>query len=193
MGQFLYLLLGDAIGAIMSYSLPFLVGAPRYVWLSRKQRQVVEGVWHSYHYTRKSSKPELLHTRWIIRRTLRGQLLVSCWGDDSAPSYKRTSIQGRGNAFQEHGFLVMTVAAMKYRAQWSIRVRDPIPSNEKCVPGLWLSFDFDGKLIAGPIFFAREPITETEAATLIRSLIAVNPQYRQLGLERITRPSGVVV
>jgi hypothetical protein len=60
---------------------------------------------------------------------------------------------------------------------------DPIAPEEKLVPGLWLSFDFDGKLIAGPMIFSRRELTDEQAESLFKSEVFATPTKRQLGVE----------
>ena len=46
-----------------------------------------------------------------------------------------------------------------------------MPRNEECIPGIWLGFDLDGEMIAGPIAFARSPVALSEAESLLKSHI----------------------
>jgi hypothetical protein len=183
MNGLLYLLPGAVIGAIVTYALPAVVGIPRYLWQIHKGETAAEGIWYSYHWTRKDHAPHTRFTRWKIKRNFRGQLCVRSWGSDASPAYKRSAFHGKGTAFREWGFLVISSASRYYNGQWTIRLLDPIVPEEKLVPGLWLSFDFDGKLIAGPMIFSRRLLPDAEVESLLKSLIFVTPANRQLGVE----------
>jgi hypothetical protein len=183
MSGLFYLLPGAILGAIVGYALPVIVGVPRYLWQIRKGETSAEGIWYSYHWTRKEHAPHIRFTRWKIRRNFNGQLCVRTWGSDASPAYMRSTFHGKGTAFREWGFLVIDSASRYYNGHWTIRLLDPIVPEEKLIPGLWLSFDFDGKLIAGPIIFSRKLLPDTEVEYLLKSQIFVTSASRQLGVE----------
>jgi hypothetical protein len=178
-----YLLPGAIIGAIITYALPFIIWIPRYLWQIYKGDTAPEGIWYSYHWTRKNHVPHIRFTRWKIRRNFRGQLSVRSWERPASPAYKRSEYSGKGIAFREFGFLVINSTSRFYYGQWTIRVLDPIAPEGKEVPGLWLSFDFDGKLIAGPMVFSRRELTDEQAESLFKSQVFVTHANRQLGVE----------
>ena len=184
MNGLLYLLPGAVLGAMISYLLPGIIGLPKYIWQIHKGDTAAEGIWHSYHCTRKQGLAHIRRTRWKIKRNFRGQFTAKCWGNDASPLYKRSRLQGKGTAFREAGFLVITAKSTSYFGHWTIRILDPLIPEEAFYPGLWLSYDFDGKLIAGPIVFTHQPLTEAEAQSLLRSQIfVVSTTNRQLGVE----------
>jgi hypothetical protein len=183
MQALLYLLPGAIIGAIISYALPFIIGIPRYFWQIYKGETAPEGIWYSYHWTRKDQLPHIRFSRWRIRRNFRGQFSVRSWERPASPAYKRSEYQGKGTAFREWGFLVISSTSRHYYGQWTIRLLDPIVPGEKEVPGLWLSFDFDGKLIAGPIVFSRRELSDEQAMSFFKSQVFVTHANRQLGVE----------
>jgi hypothetical protein len=179
MQEFTYLLIGGVVGAAIQYVFPYFVGFPRYVWLHRKYKRAAEGIWYSYHFTRKNHQVQTVSTRWRIRRNYRGKLSVKGWRSGTF-AMGSGSIQCKGSAFTEEGFLVISVQATRYEAHWSIRVNNPIPTDEHFVSGLWLSYDFDGDLTAGPIIFSRETMDFREAELLLKEGTTVSPPYKLL-------------
>jgi hypothetical protein len=183
MNGVLYLLPGALLGAVVSYFLPVIIGLPKYIWQIFKGEAAAEGTWYSYHSTRMNNATHLRRTRWMIKRNFRGQFTARCWGDNAGPLYKRTRIQGKGIAFREAGFLVIAAKSTSYHGHWTIRILDPLVPEETFYPGLWLSYDFDGKLIAGPILFTRQIMPEPDARLLLRNQICVSSVDRQLRVE----------
>lgn len=174
MKELAYILPGAALGAILSYIVPFIVTTPRYVAQTFRDKTVVEGVWHSYHATLKSYSPEIRHHRWLIKRSVRGNFSLKCWDETAAPAYRRTATYATGTAFVERGFLIITATAPKYEGQATFRLLKPISFNEDRVPGVWLGYDYDGQIIAGPVFFSRKEVTPAEADSILKSLVSAS-------------------
>ena len=177
-----YILPSAALGAILTSILSFAVTAPRYVVRTFRNKTVVEGEWHSYHCTIKSSSPEIRHHRWLIKRSVRGNFSLKCWDERGAPKYRHSTIYANGTAFLERSFLIITASTRKYDGQATFRLLNPISTNEDCVPGIWLSYDYDGRMIAGPVFFSRTVVTPAEADSTLKSLLSASGNYRLLGL-----------
>ena len=97
MHALLYLLPGAIIGALITYALPFIIWIPKYLWEIYKGKTAPEGIWYSYHWTRKDQLPHVRFTRWRIRRNFRGQLSVRSWERDASPAYKRSNTAGKAS------------------------------------------------------------------------------------------------
>jgi hypothetical protein len=177
------ILLSAAVGAVAQHYFSYVAGLPRYLWQRIRNKPTTEGVWYSYHYTRQNSVPLLKAVTWTITRNFRGQLVTVCQFDGSE------DLRGTGILFRERGFLVLRTSATTYEeAEWAIRILDPWPTNDRIVPGLWLSVDFDGELTAGPIVFSRETLVSSKAEQYVKRCTSVNQQYRLLGLQKDRRP-----
>jgi hypothetical protein len=179
------LLLSGLTGAAIQRYFDYVTGFPGYVWRRLRSRPALDGTWYSYHYSRQHSRPLLKTVAWVIRRDFRGHYLAKCQYDDSP------ALRGAGSVSRERGFLVLHVSATTYEAEWTIRILDPLPTNERVVPGLWLSYDFDGELIAGPMIFGRERMSEAQAEDVLRSRTSVSPTCRLLGVRRALTRSTV--
>ena len=160
MTTLIYLLPGAAIGAIMSYILPFLVDMPPYLIRFLQHQHIIEGKWYSYHYTKQSNKPMLRKLCWNIRRDIRGTFTIVCW-DDTGKASKPHPSYGRGKAFVERGHLVLEWVVRKEHAHVTCRILEPIAANE-IGAGLWLCYDLDGTLAAGPMVFVRDELSSSE-------------------------------
>lgn len=192
MNGLLYLLPGALLGAFLSYFIPAIIGLPKYIWQVYKGDTAAEGIWYSYHCTRKGGVAHIRQTRWKIKRNFRGEFAARCWADDASPRYKRSRIQGKGTAFRESGFFVITAKSTSYHGHWTIRILDPLVPLETFYPGLWLSYDFDGKLIAGPIIFTHQPLPDVKVQSVLKSQIFVLTENRQLGVELGKKPRKVI-
>lgn len=186
MNGLLYLLPGALLGAVASYLLPVIIGLPRYIWRFYVKDTAAEGNWYSYHCTRKDGAAHVRSTYWKIKKNLHGEFSARCYA--RLPN-GRLHLQGKGAAIREFGFLVITAKSKSYNGHWTIRILDPLVPEETFYPGLWLSFDFDHKLIAGPIIFSQKPMAEADAKSLLRSQISVLNADRQLRVVR--SPKGV--
>ena len=172
------LLPGALLGAALAYILPFIIGALPYLLRARRQQRVIEGEWYSYHYTRQSDEPRIRTLHWKIKQDIRGSLTAACW-DATDDSSRRPPNYGKGKAYSERGHLVLDLFSQKDHAHIACRLLEPIGTNEISA-GLWLSFDLNGTLVAGPIILSRRELTSTDAESLIRSRVAALPACKLL-------------
>lgn len=179
MEEFKYLLIGGVIGAAIQHVFPYVIGFPRYLWLRHKYKRAAEGIWYSYHFTRKNQQVRTVSTKWKVERNYRGRLVVTGRRNGGLAAGEGV-LQCKGSAFTEEGFLVILVQATGYDAHWSIRVNNPIPTNEQSVCGLWLSYDFDGDLTAGPILFSRDVMDLQQAELMLKRSVSASTSYKLL-------------
>lgn len=170
MATLIYLLPGAALGAIISYVLPFLVGMPPYLIRVLQHQHIIEGKWYSYHYTKQSNRVILRRLRWNIRRDIRGTFTVTCW-DDIGKAHKHPIKYGRGKAFIERGHIIMEWVIRKEHAHVTCRILEPIAANE-IGAGLWLCYDLDGTLAAGPMVLVRDELDASDGEALLKSRVS---------------------
>lgn len=188
MTNLIYLLPGAILGAVLSYILPFIVGVVPYLVRVRQHQHIIEGKWYSYHYTSQSNQPKVRKLRWSVRQDVRGSFTAVCW-DDLDPSHKHPPNYGRGKAFLERGHLVLELFSQKDHSHITCRILEPIATNEVSA-GLWLAFDLDGTLMAGPIVFARNELALNDAEALLKSRVSAVSAYKLLEVPTQMRAAG---
>ena len=137
------------------------------------EKDIIERRWYEYHYSRQNSRPILRHNLLLVKRKSRNVFNV------------KTSAEGNyeGILVKERSHLVIHLRGVgNYQALWEIRLQEPVPENDKIIPGLWLSFDFDGQIISGPIILSQAALSDEQAERYLRQLIQItHTDYRLLG------------
>lgn len=188
MATLLYLLPGALLGAVLSYILPFIVEGLPYLMRASHEQRVIEGEWYSFHYTKQSDQPKIRKMRWSIRRHIRGGYTASCW-DDTDSTHKDPINYGKGKAFLDRGHVILDLFSQKDHAHITCRILEPIATNE-IGAGLWLSFDLDGTLIAGPIILTRQELAFSDAESELKSRVSAFPAYKILEVPTHSRVKG---
>ena len=186
MANLFYLLPGAALGAILSYIIPFLVGAFRSLVRVVRHQRTLEGDWFSYHYTKQSHQPRVRQMRWKIKQDFRGHFTTICRGEDIDPARSRPPTKQRGTATLERGHLLITVFSRENHVHSTCLIPEPIAFNETSA-GLWLGFDLDGRLTTGPIIFTRETLDLGKAESLLKSCISARSAFRILESAKVMR------
>ena len=138
------------------------------------KQDIIEGKWYGCHYSRLNYQAILRREECYITRRNKNTFNVRFSAEEDY----------RGHLVKERGHLVIHLQGIgSYQAHFDIRLQEPIPGKDRIMPGLWMSFDFDGRLIAGPIVFSRDLLTDDEATRYLRSLVEITRlDNRLLGL-----------
>ncbi|MBU1297697.1 MAG: hypothetical protein KKB77_00910 [Bacteroidetes bacterium] len=66
------------IGAVIGYILPYLLKFIRYILSFPFRKELLEGIWHAYHFTRMhGGKTFLRHERWKVERDGLNRLVIT--------------------------------------------------------------------------------------------------------------------
>lgn len=141
--------------------------------LGKNRQDTLEGKWYGYHFSRRNRLPILRREMCSIKRIGSKKYLITL---SSEGEY-------RGYLTKERGHIIIHLEGTgDYGSHFDLRMEEPIPEN-KIVAGLWVSFDFDGRIIAGPEILSRDMLSDDEAKGYLRNLVHVtNPDERLLGL-----------
>jgi len=178
MNNLIYLLPAAIVGAAVSYIFPFAVGTFPYLFRTLQHQHLIEGKWYSYHYTRQSNQPRVRELQWRVKRGMRGDFMAVC-RDKNDASRRRTSNYGKGKVFAERGHLVLELLSQQDHSRITCRLLEPIATND-VTPGIWLAFDLDGTLVAGPIIFTRNELIPSDIERVLKSRISAVPAYKLL-------------
>jgi hypothetical protein len=162
------------LGAVLGYLLNHIGVAIRWLRSLGQRTDLLERQWHEYHFSRKNSLPILRHDKFSFKKKGKNEFEVHCSAEDE---YKGSLVKVRGH------LVIHLIGAKSYVSHWDIRLLEPVPKNEKILPGLWIGFDFDGKIISGPIILSQELLTNTQATQYLQQLIQItNVDHLLLGL-----------
>ena len=121
----------------------------------------VEGSWYGYYFAFVDGKSKLILEKWIIKKGLRENLVVSVeTTPEKIPSYKGEMQLQRDN-------LVVRLKAQEYPSETFTIFKAPVPGNDNNVIGIWLGLDLNGEVMAGPGVLSREPLSESELRELL--------------------------
>jgi hypothetical protein len=158
------------LGAIAGYLLPYFIKVLILV-LRRFQREIAEGVWHVYHITIREGTPQIEHTVWNIRKGLLSEYVVK----ESKPSLKGTIYKGT-LSFERNFWLIKLNS--KHEEGVSIRLYKPITTAHERTWGLYLSFDFQGRAMAGPLVISKQEIIDVEILKFLSEKVSIQSKVR---------------
>jgi hypothetical protein len=167
------------IGALAGYLLPHLSKVLVYV-ARRFQRATIEGKWYVYHITNRGGELQVEPAAWNIRKGYDSKFVVveSFKEDLKGPMYK-------GQMSFERNFLLVKLRAVKHEEEVSIRLFNPIPTADAYTWGLFLSLDFQGNPIAGPVAISRRELSPADALELLLDKTKVHANMKVLTLANI--------
>jgi hypothetical protein len=164
--------IGGVVGAGFAYFLPYAIAFPGFLW-NLRTRDPIEGMWHSYHISWSQSDPNLpskqvlRHNLWSIRRAFKGGYSVAV---EAEGNYRGTLVKERGH------LVVQARGVNRYTATLFLRLKEPVPiENDEIMRGMWLSFDFDQRITAGPIILSRDVLGEGDANAKLNSVVKDAP------------------
>lgn len=122
-------------------------------WLKKDH---LEGRWYKYHLSYRHGEPEIFETIWFIRRGLLNPYRIT---------YKHSgqSLTYRGSMKIEKDQMLFVLKASSHQETVIYRTNNPIPSVNKFVYGLWMSYDHDVRIASGATLMCKEKIPKDKA------------------------------
>jgi hypothetical protein len=135
----------------------------KFVVFSMFRRGILEGTWHSYHFTRMGNKTILRYEEWKIRRDWQNRLSIKT-NDPNDPLLKY-----RGFISKEKNHLIIILKGLEHEEEVQMRFSSIIPTGKDISYGLAMGVDFNGKPQCLVRIMSREKLTNENARRLLES------------------------
>ena len=158
------LTVGATLGALLGAAFPFIWSSLRFVvadLILRRARDVLEGPWHAYHFTRRDGSIRLRHEIWFIRRNWRSRMVVST-EDPESPNLKYT-----GLVVRENDEIFVTLSGVAHKERDLYRFHKWIPDAD-VLYALNLGVDLNNRPMCVLYLLTREPLTDSRAREALR-------------------------
>jgi hypothetical protein len=174
-------ILANILSVVLGLALPELIRLIRFLWRRRKSDRL-ERDWFEYHVTFVGGQAFIVGGTWSVRRGLKGLRVDYKHRDDATLSYK-------GLIARERGHLLATLHASSDAETLYYRFIDPVGSRT-VVPGLWLSYDREGRICSGSALLSLEAIDDTVVGRMLSAAVDLDASLPAL---RITGDSAIPV
>lgn len=163
------------IGAIIGYILPYIIKFV--VFIFRKfQHDTAEGSWFVYHPSNRGGKLQIEKSAWRIGKGIFNPFVVR---------ETREGVRGlvaKGSLYYERNFWLIRLKAIMHDEEVSIRLFNPISTADEIVWGLYLSLDFQGNPIAGPVVISRKELSPDEMLQFLSGKLKVDNKMKLITL-----------
>ncbi len=161
------------IGAILGLLMPFIWKI--LVFSVRKlSTHHLEGLWFGYYFIIENDVPKLGSETLQIQKGIFHYLVIEGESLNQAISIQQ---KYSGNVYEERNFLIIQMKPTGHDEHIFIRLKRPIPGNDKFMYGLWSALDFDGNASVGPMIMSRKELSKTELER-IRDKIHFIPELK---------------
>ncbi|MEM0978803.1 MAG: hypothetical protein AAGH78_00880 [Cyanobacteria bacterium P01_H01_bin.58] len=120
------------------------------------KKDYLVGEWYKYHLSYKYGEPELFETTWLIRRGFLNPYRITY-------NHSGKSLIYRGSMKIEKDQMLFVLKASSHQETVIYRTNNPIPSANKYVYGLWMSYDHDVKIASGATLMCRKKMPKDKA------------------------------
>jgi|SRR5882724_1651074 len=152
------------IGAILGLLLPYMMYLLRFLWRYRKSDRL-EKSWFEYHATFTEGRAIIVGGTWHIKKGFRHRLVVTFQHE------KDDGLKYKGVLHKERGHILAVLASISDDEETLYyRFVTPVGS-QSTVPGLWLSYDRDGRVCAGSAILSQEPLEETAVGPILSNMV----------------------
>jgi len=149
------------ISAIIGYVLPYILKFIRYILNLPFRKELLEGTWHAYHFTRMQSKTLCRYEKWRIKRDILNRLIITT-EDPQNPD-----LIYKGIISVERNYLLILLRGCKHKEELQMRFFDIIPTGQDIAYGLAMGVDFNNKPQCLVRIMSRKELTEEEAKEIL--------------------------
>lgn len=127
------------------------------------------GEWYEYHWSRVHGKQVFRKDRWVIQKTTFEHLTVLIKDSSS----EKTIYEGK--LYREGNHWIKETKGKDHVESTFSRLTNPIPPLDEMFIGIFISTDFDGKILGGVQLLCRRELTEAEAVAALTKSAHVDP------------------
>jgi hypothetical protein len=161
------------IGAVIGLLLPYLVDVTKYLWRYWKSEPLV-GQWFEYHANFVGGENHISSGVWKINKGFSHEFTVNFTHNTGG------KLEYRGALFEERGHIVAELKSYSHRNEsLYYRFMNPIAS-ERVIPGIWLSFERDGRICSGAAILSKEELPMSEVLGTLKTLIESSSKFPAL-------------
>lgn len=146
----------------IGYALPYITKFVQFIVGFLFRKELLEGTWHAYHFTRMNDKAFLRYEKWTIKRNLLNRLIIE------TEDPKNPDLKYKGVISTERNYLLILVKGVRHKEEGQMRFFDIIPTGQDMVFGLLMGVDFDNKPQCLVRIISRKELTDEEAKEIIR-------------------------
>ena len=157
------LIAGMVGGAIIGYTLPYLIKLICYIVSLLFGKELLGGTWHVYHFTRMRGTTYLRYEKWRVKRNILNKLIITT--EDS----KNPDLKYKGVISVERNYLLILLKGIKHKEEVQMRFFDTIPTGQDIAYGLAMGVDFENKPQCLVRIMSRKELTEEEAKEFLLS------------------------
>lgn len=150
-------------GAVLGYALPYTAKFIQFIVGLPFRKELLEGTWHAYHFTRMHGVTIVRYEKWEIRRNLLNKLIIR------AEDPKISDLKYRGFISVERNYLLVSLKGVKHKEEVQMRFFDTIPTGQDIAFGLAMGVDFDNKPKAHIQIMSRRQLSNKEAREILQS------------------------
>ena len=152
------------IGAVIGYILPYLFKFIPYILCFAFRKELLEGIWHAYHFSRMHGGKTLFrYERWKIKRDVLNRLVIT------TKDPKNPDLKYKGIISVEKNYLLILLKGVKHEEEVQMRFSNIIPTGQDIAYGLAMGVDFDNKPQCLVRIMSRKELTEEEAKEVLLS------------------------
>lgn len=159
-------------GAILGYALPYIIKFIQFIWSFVSRKELLEGDWHVYHFTREQGKTFTRYEKWMIKRNFLNQLIVT------TEDPRRPDLKYKGDISVEKNYLLIRLNGVMHPEKVQMRFFDIIPTEQDIAYGLAMGVDFDNKPQCLVRIMSREELSEEKA----REILSSKTKYTRPGI-----------
>ena len=125
------------------------------------RKGVIEGIWHSYHYTRKNGQLILRYEEWKIYRDLQNRICIKT-NDPEDPLLKY-----KGYIYGVENHLLFTLKGIFHEEEVHMRFQKIIPTGQDMSIGIAMGVDFHGRPQCLLRIMSRRRLSDDEARKIL--------------------------
>jgi hypothetical protein len=169
------------VGALFGIAIPIWYKTT--LMLYRRMNQgTLKGTWYEYNVSRINGVPCIVREIWEVRPNLKDALGFTAI---SAPG-AQYNYKYKGRLRQERNHVIAHYDAETHDEEVMCRLELPAVAGAGILIGLWVGFDFDAELIAGPQVLSRHELTEAELNKALRTVTETLSTSAVLAVKRHT-------
>lgn len=153
------------VSGFVGYVIPYTILFFQFVvnrFIFRK-KELLEGTWHVYHFTRMRMETVLRHEKWVIKRNLLNKLIVK------TEDPKNPDLKYEGIISTERNYLLILLKGVRHKEEGQMRFFDIIPTGQDMAFGLTMGVDFDNEPQCIVRVMSRKELDEEEARKILRT------------------------
>jgi hypothetical protein len=146
----------------IGYALPYITKFVQFAAGFLFRKELLEGTWHAYHFTRMRDEIILRHEKWTIKRDPLNRLIIE------TQDPKNPDLKYKGFISTERNYLLILLKGVRHKEEVQMRFFDIIPTGQDMVFGLLMGVDFDNRPECLVRIMGRKELTDEEAKELLR-------------------------